>query len=179
MRQRASCHRAPVTQPTVSSEGVAALRHPRQGYAPRCHRARSGRCAHSVRVSRMHRCSERPWARFLDCRKRQGRGGSLTATMACLSSARVDPHDRVLRRQQLPQPRKPGVAVAITPGQAATSLMDVLLDALGYQARQPHQEDVFTSSTDAHEELLAGATIGGRPKLPASQRWLQRLMWLF
>jgi len=26
--------------------------------------------------------------------------------------------------------------------------MDVLLDALGYQARQPHQEDVFTSSTD-------------------------------
>jgi hypothetical protein len=33
--------------------------------------------------------------------------------------------------------------------------MDVLLDALGYQARQPHQEDVFTSSTDAHEELLA------------------------
>jgi len=27
--------------------------------------------------------------------------------------------------------------------------MDVLLDALGYQARQPHQEDVFTSSTDA------------------------------
>jgi hypothetical protein len=34
--------------------------------------------------------------------------------------------------------------------------MDVLLDALGYQARQPHQEDVFTSSTDAHKELLAG-----------------------
>jgi hypothetical protein len=32
--------------------------------------------------------------------------------------------------------------------------MDVLLDALGYQARQPHQEDVSTSSTDAHEELL-------------------------
>jgi len=32
--------------------------------------------------------------------------------------------------------------------------MDVLLDALGYQARQPHQEDVFTSSTDAQEELL-------------------------
>jgi hypothetical protein len=27
--------------------------------------------------------------------------------------------------------------------------MDVLLDALGYQARQPHQEDVSTSSTDA------------------------------
>jgi len=36
------------------------------------------------------------------------------------------------------------------------SLMDVLLDALGYQARQPHQEDVSTSSTDAHKELLAG-----------------------
>jgi Arc/MetJ family transcription regulator len=34
--------------------------------------------------------------------------------------------------------------------------MDVLLDALGYQARQPHQEDVSTSSTDAHKELLAG-----------------------
>jgi hypothetical protein len=33
--------------------------------------------------------------------------------------------------------------------------MDVLLDALGYQARQPHQEDVSTSSTDAHKELLA------------------------
>jgi hypothetical protein len=33
--------------------------------------------------------------------------------------------------------------------------MDVLLDALGYQARQPHQQDVFTSSTDAHKELLA------------------------
>ena len=32
--------------------------------------------------------------------------------------------------------------------------MDVLLDALGYQARQPHQEDVSTSSTDAQEELL-------------------------
>ena len=35
--------------------------------------------------------------------------------------------------------------------------MDVLLDALGYQARQPHQEDVSTSSTDAHKELLAEA----------------------
>jgi hypothetical protein len=35
------------------------------------------------------------------------------------------------------------------------SLMDVLLDALEYQARQPHQEDVSTSSTDAHKELLA------------------------
>jgi hypothetical protein len=33
--------------------------------------------------------------------------------------------------------------------------MDVLLDALGYQVRQPHQEDVSTSSTDAHKELLA------------------------
>jgi len=33
--------------------------------------------------------------------------------------------------------------------------MDVLLDALGYQARQPHQEDISTSSTDAHKELLA------------------------
>src|ERR1700729_3891087 len=37
------------------------------------------------------------------------------------------------------------------------SLMDVLLDALGYQARQPHQEDAFASSTDAHKELLVGA----------------------
>ena len=27
--------------------------------------------------------------------------------------------------------------------------------ALGYQARQPHQEGVSTSSTDAHKELLA------------------------
>jgi hypothetical protein len=34
--------------------------------------------------------------------------------------------------------------------------MDVLLDALGYQTRQPHQEDVSTSSTDAHKELLEG-----------------------
>jgi hypothetical protein len=34
--------------------------------------------------------------------------------------------------------------------------MDVLLDALGYQARQPHQEDVSTSSTDA----LRGVTRG-------------------
>jgi len=33
--------------------------------------------------------------------------------------------------------------------------MDVLLDALGYRTRQPHQEDVSTSSTDAHKELLA------------------------
>jgi hypothetical protein len=35
------------------------------------------------------------------------------------------------------------------------SFMDVLLDALGYRTRQPHQEDVSTSSTDAHKELLA------------------------
>jgi hypothetical protein len=44
--------------------------------------------------------------------------------------------------------------------------MDVLLDALGYQARQPHQEDVFASSTDAQEELLADVWLpdvnGGR-----------------
>jgi hypothetical protein len=40
------------------------------------------------------------------------------------------------------------------------SLMDVLLDALGYQARQPHQEDVSTSSTDA----LRGVT---RVRVPA------------
>src|ERR1022692_4137621 len=33
--------------------------------------------------------------------------------------------------------------------------MDVLLDAQGYQARQRHQEDASTSSTDAHKELLA------------------------
>jgi hypothetical protein len=33
--------------------------------------------------------------------------------------------------------------------------MDVLLDALGYRTRQPHQEDVSTSSTDAYKELLA------------------------
>jgi hypothetical protein len=37
--------------------------------------------------------------------------------------------------------------------------MDVLLDALGYQARQPHQEDVSTSSTDAHEELTADVDV--------------------
>jgi hypothetical protein len=37
--------------------------------------------------------------------------------------------------------------------------MDVLLDALGYQARQPHQEDVSTSSTDAHKELLASSAL--------------------
>jgi len=37
--------------------------------------------------------------------------------------------------------------------------MDVLLDALGYQARQPHQEDVSTSSTDAHKELLADVLV--------------------
>jgi hypothetical protein len=39
--------------------------------------------------------------------------------------------------------------------------MDVLLDALGYQARQPHQEDVSTSSTDAQEELLADIHLEG------------------
>jgi len=38
--------------------------------------------------------------------------------------------------------------------------MDVLLDALGYQARQAHQEDVSTSSTDAHKELLADDSPG-------------------
>jgi hypothetical protein len=40
-------------------------------------------------------------------------------------------------------------------------LMEVLLDALGYQARQPHQEDVSTSSTDAHKELLADVMAPG------------------
>jgi hypothetical protein len=39
--------------------------------------------------------------------------------------------------------------------------MDVLLDALGYQARQPHQEDVSTSSTDAHKELLTDVMAPG------------------
>jgi hypothetical protein len=39
--------------------------------------------------------------------------------------------------------------------------MDVLLDALGYRTRQPHQEDVSTSSTDAHKELLACAGVKG------------------
>jgi hypothetical protein len=38
--------------------------------------------------------------------------------------------------------------------------MNVLLDALGYQARQPHQEDVPASSTDAHKELLADVSLG-------------------
>jgi hypothetical protein len=42
--------------------------------------------------------------------------------------------------------------------------MDVLLDALGYRTRQPHQEDVFTSSTDAHKELLAS---GFEERFPA------------
>src|SRR5437762_7167075 len=51
------------------------------------------------------------------------------------------------------------------------SLMDVLLDALGYQARQPHQEDVFTSSTDAHEELLACAGV----RVVRLDRWQPKL----
>jgi hypothetical protein len=34
--------------------------------------------------------------------------------------------------------------------------MDVLLDALGHQARQPHQEDVSTSSTDALQGVTSG-----------------------
>jgi hypothetical protein len=59
--------------------------------------------------------------------------------------ARIQSHARAGRSLRLRSPRdKP-----------LRSLMDVLLDALGYQARQPHQEDVSTSSTDAHKELLA------------------------
>jgi hypothetical protein len=34
--------------------------------------------------------------------------------------SQIDPHDRVARRQQLPQPSQPRIAVAITPGQTAT-----------------------------------------------------------
>jgi hypothetical protein len=47
--------------------------------------------------------------------------------------------------------------------------MDVLLDALGYQARQPHQEDVFTSSTDAHKELLRSVRDSARKEWPFGQ----------
>jgi hypothetical protein len=39
------------------------------------------------------------------------------------------------------------------------SITDVLLDALGYQARQPHQEDVFTSSTDALRGVTSGSPV--------------------
>jgi hypothetical protein len=56
--------------------------------------------------------------------------------------------------------------------------MDVLLDVLGYQARQPHQEDVSTSSTDAHKELLADAGFSyvraSRMVLSQVLRWRSR-----
>ncbi len=50
--------------------------------------------------------------------------------------------------------------------------MDVVLDALGYQTRQPHQEDVSTSSTDAHKELLAvtGAVLERLHRHPAGRQ---------
>src|SRR5215831_1161009 len=73
-----------------------------------------------------------------------------------LAVGQIDPDDRVLRRQQLPHPRQPQVAVAISPGQAGTVTHGRPPRCVGYQARQPHQEDVSTSSTDA----LRGVTSG-------------------
>ncbi len=49
--------------------------------------------------------------------------------------------------------------------------MDVLLDALGHRTRQPHQEDVSTSSTDAHKELLADAFLRGN-RLGQADCWI-------
>jgi hypothetical protein len=43
------------------------------------------------------------------------------------------------------------------------SVTDVLLDALGYQARQPHQEDVFTSNTDALRGVTRGRSLRRAP----------------
>src|SRR5215472_10218151 len=84
-----------------------------------------------------------------------------------LAVGQIDPDDRVLRRQQLPHPRQPQVAVAISPGQAGTVTHGRPPRCVGYQARQPHQEDVSTSSTDAlrgvtSERYLSAA----RPSAP-------------
>jgi len=82
---------------------------------------------------------------------------------------KLDSHHRsllVIGQGRSPRSRSPAAAAASAAPAARygcdlprdkplRSLMDVLLDALGYQARQPHQEDVSTSSTDAHKELLA------------------------
>ena len=88
----------------------------------------------------------------------------------------VDPHDRVLRWQQLPKPRQPGVRLRSPRDKPLRSLMDVLLDALGYQARQPHQEDVSTSSTHAHKELLGVGVSGIGPDARVVQRPVSRIL---
>jgi hypothetical protein len=61
----------------------------------------------------------------------------------------IHPDDRVRGRQQPAQPDQPVVTVAISPAQAATVVHERPPRCVGYQARQPHQQDVTTSTTDA------------------------------
>jgi hypothetical protein len=78
----------------------------------------------------------------------------LRLTAACLSSARSIPTIAWLNGSNSRSLASRAFRLRSPRDKPLRSLTDVLLDALGYQARQPHQEDVFTSSTDAQEELL-------------------------
>ena len=71
-----------------------------------------------------------------------------------LCVCQVDAHSRIRHRHQLTQPGQPRVPVAITPGSTATVTHGRPPHAYGIQARQAHQEDVFTSRTDTQNKSL-------------------------
>jgi hypothetical protein len=73
-----------------------------------------------------------------------------------LIAGQVNADDRVSPWLQHPDRASRALRLRSPQGQASTVSHDVLLDALGCQARQPHQEDVFTSSTDALQGVTSG-----------------------
>jgi hypothetical protein len=83
-------------------------------------------------------------------------------------------HRRLLATSQADPPRSRSPADSSRPSRASRavplrsprdkplrSLTHALLDALGYQTRQPHQQDASTSSTRAQKELPAEVHTGG------------------
>jgi len=84
----------------------------------------------------------------------------------------IDPHDRVTRWHQLPQPGQPGVATLVTTRQTTTLNHNVLLIVLGHQALKRHQEDVFLINTHRHSPLTTPTT--GTAKAGAA-KWFWNL----
>ena len=80
----------------------------------------------------------------------------------------VDPHDRVLDRDELAQPRQSSVAVAVASRHAASVAHERPPPAMGHQALQAHQEDVPTPRTDTQNVFLCRHPSTGSASLGSS-----------
>ena len=86
-----------------------------------------------------------------------------------LTVGQVDPHDRVDHRHRLPQPASRAFRFRSPRDTPLPLDMNVLLDAMGHQARQAHQEDVPHARPERFNAFLCRRSQGVGATLPRSE----------